>query len=94
MTTRIEHDAKGTKYEILVDEVAAGHVKYRLDEGVIDFTHTEVDDAYQGQGLAGVLVQGALDDVRDTTELRVVATCPYVRGWLEKHPEYASLTTR
>lgn len=94
MTPQVQHDADRTRYEIVVDDTVAGHVEYRLRDGAIDFTHTEVDDAYQGQGLAGILVRGALDDVRDTTDLRVIATCPYVSGWLAKHPDYAGLTTR
>jgi predicted GNAT family acetyltransferase len=38
-----------------------------------------------------VLVRRALDDVR-SRELRVVARCPYVKSWIERHPDYADLT--
>jgi predicted GNAT family acetyltransferase len=35
-------------------------------------------------------VQGALDDVRARGG-SVVARCTFVRGWIDRHPEYADL---
>ena len=44
--------------------------------------------------MASTLVQTALDDVRDHSERRVIASCPYVRRWLSEHPDYADLQKR
>ena len=55
------------------------------------FVHTEVDDAFEGQGVGSLLVRQALDSVRGEG-LRVVAQCPFVKAWIERHPEYADLT--
>ena len=63
---------------------------YSAGEGIVSIPHTEVDAAYQGQGIAGVIVQFALDDLRDRG-IRVIPACPYVRHWIEQHPEYADL---
>ena len=41
-------------------------------------------------GLGSRLVQAALDDVRGKGE-RVVPLCSFVRGWIERHPDYADL---
>lgn len=60
----------------------------RLDRLI--FPHTEVDPAYEGQGLGGQLVRQALDDVRSLGRL-IVPTCPFVRGWIERHPDYDDL---
>jgi predicted GNAT family acetyltransferase len=79
------------RYEITVDGTLAGFAEYRLAPDHITFVHTEIDDEFAGKGLAGVLVRRALDDVR-TRELRVVARCPYVKAWIERHPDYADLT--
>ena len=49
-----------------------------------------VFDEFEGQGLAGQLVTGALDDVRAQGK-KVIATCPYVKRFIEKHAEYADL---
>jgi len=57
---------------------------------VITFVHTEVPAELGGQGVGSKLVKGALDQVR-ADGLKVVAQCPFVRGWIEKHPDYADL---
>jgi predicted GNAT family acetyltransferase len=41
-------------------------------------------------GLGSRLVRAALDDVRGKG-LQVVPLCPFVRGWIERHPDYADL---
>ena len=42
------------------------------------------------QGLGSELVRAALDDIR-TRGLEIVPRCPFVRRYLERHPEYADL---
>ncbi|MEV7196217.1 GNAT family N-acetyltransferase [Streptomyces sp. NPDC093510] len=78
------------RYEILVDDKAAGFTAYRDRDDRRVFFHTEIDDAYAGQGLASILVREALDDVR-SAGLRIVPVCPYVAKFLKKHEEYADL---
>ncbi|MET9350778.1 GNAT family N-acetyltransferase [Streptomyces termitum] len=79
------------RYEILVEGALAGFTSFRDREDRRVFFHTEIDDAYAGQGLAGILVQYALDDVRATGK-RIVPVCPYVAKFLKKHEEFADLT--
>ena len=92
MNHDVLHNASAHRYEIRVgDELAGFTVAEPTDEpGVILFPHTEIAPAFEGQGLASKLVQGALDDVRERG-LRIRATCPYILGWLPKHPEYEDL---
>ncbi|HEY3259270.1 MAG TPA: GNAT family N-acetyltransferase, partial [Pseudonocardiaceae bacterium] len=45
---------------------------------------------FGGRGLAGQLVQHALDDTR-RRGLAVLPFCPYVRGFIARHPEYVDL---
>jgi hypothetical protein len=63
---------------------------YRLADGRISFTHTEVPEALEGQGVASALVAGALDDVR-RQGLKVVPLCSFVRRYIERHPETQDL---
>ncbi len=73
------------------DGTLVGTAAYTMREDAIVFTHTEVPQEYEGQGIAGRLVRFALDDAR-SRELRVVALCPYVRAFLRRHEdEYADL---
>lgn len=78
------------RYEIHVDGEYAGQAHYLLHKGRVVFDHTAVDDAFAGRGLASELARKALDDVR-ARGLKVVALCPYMTGWLAKHPDYQDL---
>lgn len=78
------------RFEISVDGQVAGFADYQRSDGEIEFTHTVVDDAYEGQGLGSTLVKAALDDVRGTGVL-IVPTCPFVKRYVERHRDYADL---
>jgi uncharacterized protein len=79
-----------SRYEARVDGRPAGHVVYRRNGEVITFLHTEVDPAFEGKGVGGALARGALDDAR-SRRFGVVPVCPFIRGWIERHPDYADL---
>ena len=77
------------RYELTVE----GHLAatyYDLADGVITFVHTEVPPELGGKGVGSKLVKGALDQVR-AAGLRVVAQCPFVKAYIEKHQDYADL---
>ncbi|MEU3183905.1 GNAT family N-acetyltransferase [Streptomyces sp. NPDC006923] len=79
------------QYEVLVDGETAGFTAYRDRDEQRVFYHTEISDAFAGRGLAPLLVQHALTDVR-TSGKRIVPVCPYVAKFLEKHGEFADIT--
>jgi hypothetical protein len=54
------------------------------------FTHTVVLPAFEGRGVGSALARGALDDVRASGRT-LVAQCPFIRGYIERQPEYADL---
>jgi predicted GNAT family acetyltransferase len=81
------------QFEIHVDGERAGLAQYVDDNGRRVFFHTEVDDAYSGQGLAGKLVSHALDVTRDDG-LRIVAVCPYVADYVKSHHDWDDLLER
>jgi NAD+ kinase len=76
-----------SRYEVLLGGELAGVLHYRRVDGRIELMHTEVDQAFQGRGLGGRLAAGALADARSRSGL-VNVTCPYVAGYLERHPEH------
>lgn len=71
-----------------------GKAIYRREPGVITFTHTEVDPEIQERGLGSMLAKGALDAVAAEEGTRVVAQCPFIADYIERHPEYQPLLTR
>lgn len=94
MSLSVENQPDQSRYALLQDGEVIGVAEYDLRDDAIVFTHTEVDEAKREKGLASTLVKAALDDVRDHSGRRVVASCPYVRSWLSEHPDYAELQRR
>lgn len=68
----------------------------RLDaydaEGIRAMVHTEVDDRFQGLGVASALVNYAVRQTR-AEGLRIAPQCSYVRMWLQRHPEFVTTDT-
>ena len=74
------------RYEAHVDGGLAGVLEYKVKNDRIALIHTEVPHAFEGHGIATAITRFALDDAR-RRGLRVLALCPYVRRYLETHPE-------
>jgi uncharacterized protein len=77
------------RFELTVE----GHLAatyYKLSDGVITFVHTDVPAELGGKGVGSALVKGALDQVR-AGGLKVIAQCPFVKAFIDKHTEYADL---
>ncbi|MCA5891899.1 N-acetyltransferase [Isoptericola sp. NEAU-Y5] len=74
----------------LADGTAVGGAYYEREGDVVTFTHTEVDPAFEGQGIGSQLAAGALGLVRDAGG-RIVPLCPFIKKYVERHPEHADL---
>ncbi len=71
----------------------SGHLAasyYKRDGDVITFEHTEVPAELGGQGIGSRLIKDALDQAR-RNRWKVVAQCPFVKAYIEKHAEYQAL---
>lgn len=80
-----------SRFEVHVGGELAGFVMYyRRGAQLIDLVHTEVEDEFQGTGLAGKLAKFSLDTAREQ-HLHVLPSCPYIRGWIVRHPDYQDL---
>jgi predicted GNAT family acetyltransferase/glutaredoxin len=81
---------ESSRYELRVGDRAVGIAAYHRRGNRIAFTHTEVDESCEGHGFGSRLAQAALDDVR-RQGLEVVPLCPFVAGYVARHPEYEEL---
>ncbi|MGH3446424.1 MAG: GNAT family N-acetyltransferase [Nocardioidaceae bacterium] len=81
------------RYVIEVDGARAGFLDYALRGDTLVARHTEIDSAYDGQGLGSALVRHVLDHVRDTG-MWVRPICPFVASYIEAHPDYQDLVDR
>jgi uncharacterized protein len=53
--------------------------------------HTEVGDAFQGQGVPSTMVRRMLDAVRTDGDPEITVLCPFLAAWLRRHPDYQEL---
>lgn len=65
-------------------------LEFVLDGKVISMNHVGVPESVGGRGIAGVLTRHVLDHSR-AEGWQVVPNCPYVKNWIERHPEYQEL---
>ena len=89
MLNTIRHLPERSRFEADVD----GHLcraDYRLADGVMELTHTEVAPAVEGRGIGGDLIQAALDHAR-AHGLKVRPLCAFARHYMQAHPETAAL---
>lgn len=77
-------------YETVVD----GHpatLRFALaGPHTVNLQHTMVAPELRGRHIGDQLVRRTLDDIRARGE-RIIATCPFVRAFLERHAEYRDL---
>jgi predicted GNAT family acetyltransferase len=81
------------RFEVLVGDEVAGFTEYLDMDRQRIFFHTEIDERFAQQGLAGVLVHAALTETR-AEKKRIVPVCPYVAVYLERHDEFTDVTDR
>jgi predicted GNAT family acetyltransferase len=74
-----------SRYEVRVGDVLAGFTEFSPDaRGRHRYTHTEVDPAFRGRGLAQTVVAEAMTDVARRGET-VVPLCSVVAGYLREN---------
>lgn len=77
------------RFEFKVGEDVAA-LYYSMFEGKLYLNHTEVPEALQGKGIAGKLVEGALEYAR-ANNLPIVPMCPYANKYIQRNPQYQNL---
>ena len=87
---RVVDNREAGRFEVLVGDDVAGFAEYHRTSSATSFTHTVIDPAFEGQGLGSVLARGALDTTRAAGR-EVLPFCPFIRGYIERHPEYLDL---
>ena len=88
-TVKIENNSAAQRFEARVGRYLAV-VEYQRGRDLIVFTHTEVPEELEGQGIAGRLARAALEYAR-ARQLTVVPLCPFVASYIRRHHEYADL---
>lgn len=86
----LSNNSAQRRYELRDGEKIVAIAEYRLNDGEITFTHTEVAAEHEGKGYASDLARQALDDA-GRCGMRVVPLCKFIAEYIRRHQEYANL---
>lgn len=89
MSNNVRDNTDRHRFELDADGYVA-FSNYRSADGVLCILHTEVPKALEGRGIGSALVRGVLDIAR-ARNLKVDPLCPFVKSYLDRHPEYSDL---
>ena len=78
------------RYEATIGGELAGYCEYNLLTDAIMFTHTEVLEAFEGQGVGSAIARHVLDAARSAGQ-HVIPVCQFIAGYIRKHRDYADL---
>ena len=87
----VTHNSAAGQFEARTEHGTA-LLKYVPRGTVLDLVHTEVPPAVEGQGIGMSLARAALEHAR-SQKVQVIPSCPFVKAYIGKHPEYADLVT-
>ena len=90
----LRHEPDAKRYTLIVDGHLAAVADYAINGNAISFHHTFTQPNLRGRGLAGEVVEFAIDDVEKNTTYRVIPMCWYVADWFEEHREREGLLSR
>jgi predicted GNAT family acetyltransferase len=77
------------RFEVDIEgEVAV--VEYAENADTVDLLHTEVPPSLEGRGIGGALAKAGLEYAKQAGK-RVVPTCPFVRTYIKRHPDWNSI---
>lgn len=85
----VVNNTEENRFEIDLGDGMAVAEYTLLGKGII-FTHTEVPEEHEGEGVGSRLAAGALDYAREQG-WTVYPLCPFIRDWIDRHPEYRDL---
>lgn len=89
MQIRVSNNRQENRFEATIEGYLAV-IRYRQEGGSLVMTHTEVPKELGGRGVGSQLVRAALDAARDAGQ-QVDPVCPFIKSYIERHPEYQGL---
>lgn len=81
---------KYSRFELTVEGGTAFIDYEKEDPSKIYLTYIEVPDQLEGQGVGSELTKRTLEYI-DEHDLSLIAQCPFIKSYIQRHPEYKSL---
>lgn len=85
MAYTLRHEEQACKYEYHIDGHIA-YITYHDENGNMHLTHTVVPEALAGKGLAKILLEAVLEQIKQDNK-KAIAQCSYIVKYLEKNPQ-------
>ncbi len=86
METSVSRETGPDRFVVAADGAAAGFAQFHDVDGRRIFFHTVVRPEFAGRGLASLVISRALTATREEG-LRIVAVCPLVKQYVERHAD-------
>ncbi|MDR1807253.1 MAG: N-acetyltransferase [Propionibacteriaceae bacterium] len=90
MSVTVTHRPDSGHFIAMEEGAGAGYIEYKLRGGDAAILHTIVDPAFEGKGVGSALAQAALTTARESG-WGVLPYCPFISGYIRKHPEWLDL---
>ena len=87
----VHNNTADRRFELMIEGKLSmiGYIMAEENTTIV-FTHTEVPEQFEGQGIASRLAKAALEFAK-SKGLAVIPLCPFVKSYIHRHPEYQPL---
>jgi predicted GNAT family acetyltransferase len=85
--------SKGRYFLRSPDGAVAEMTFSKVGEHMIIIDHTDVPDAFRGQGAGLKLVTRAVEDARASGK-KIIPLCPFANAQFHRHPEWADVLSK
>lgn len=90
MTIDLEDNGAKGRYVFRRDGAEAEMTFTRAGKALLIIDHTEVPDAFRGQGVGVALAARAVEDAR-RAGAKILPLCPFAAAQFRRHPEWADV---
>ncbi|RWI03791.1 MAG: N-acetyltransferase [Mesorhizobium sp.] len=90
MNAKVTENPQQHRFELPIADGAIAAASYRLENGRVVLTHTEVPSEFSGQGIASQLAHGTFELLRKTGR-KAIPKCPFMGQFLVKNPQYSDV---
>ncbi|MHB1686381.1 MAG: GNAT family N-acetyltransferase [Ignavibacteriaceae bacterium] len=86
----IIHDKDNQRFYVIVDGRESYLQYLKVEEKVLNYYKTYVPNELRGKGIAGKIVEAALNFAREN-DYKIIPSCSYVDTFIERHQNYNDL---
>lgn len=90
MSYTLHQNKEANRFEVKYANQVA-FVDYKIEQNEINLMHTEVPKELNGKGIGSFLAENVLEFAKKE-HLIVKPTCSFIEKYIDKHPEYQSIS--